>query len=235
MQPTGFALHRLAWVTALLPLLTTHLSYLLSAWYGHVDWCVPYWDSCTSISATGRELPAKLWFKVGMIPGALCGLALWILTMDWRRRAGPTAHPRSLRATPLVGGVAAVFLILYTGALGEEGEAYRDIRRTGVILAFALTYLAQLLTTRLLGELAQARGDAFMLRWYRMLLGLMVVLLTVGVLSVILDAMLGLRYDEIEDAFEWVMALLLNLWFAGLARVLMREDVRVRTVPHHTA
>lgn len=230
MQARGFPLHRLAWVAALLPLLTTHLSYLLSAYHGHVEWCVPYWDSCTSISATGRELPAKLWFKLGMIPAALCAMALWFLAADWRRLAGPTRHPRSIRALPLVGGVASLFLILYTGALGEQGDAYRDIRRTGVILAFALTYLAQLLLTRLIGELAEARADAFLLAWYRRLFGLMAVLLAVGVLSVVLDATLGPGYDDIEDAFEWVMALLLNLYFAGLAIVLGRERVRVTLV-----
>jgi hypothetical protein len=32
----------------------------------------------------------------------------------------------------------------------------------------------------------------------------------------------GIDYDVMEDAFEWNMALLLNLYFAGLARLFMK-------------
>ena len=47
----------LALITGLLPLVCVHTTYLIAASHGHVPWCVPYWDSCTSISATGRQLP----------------------------------------------------------------------------------------------------------------------------------------------------------------------------------
>lgn len=225
-----FPLHRLVWAQALLPFVTIHLTYLVSAFHGQVEWCVPYWESCTSISATGREVPAKFLFKLGMIPAALIAIALWWLTAQWRRQAAPTSHARSLALLPWIGAAAAIFLILYTVTLGEEGEAAGTLRRSGVILAFALTYLAQLLMTRLLGELATARADPWLQAWHARLLALMVLLLCVGLLSLALDAALGPRYDEVEDAFEWVMALLLNLYFAGLALVLRREGVSVALV-----
>ncbi len=50
-------LHRLVWVCALLPFITTHASYLIAASHGHVEWCIPYWDASTSISATRRQMP----------------------------------------------------------------------------------------------------------------------------------------------------------------------------------
>lgn len=227
----GLPLHRLAWLAALLPFLTTHLSYLLAASLGQVEWCVPYWDGCTSISATGRQLPTKLWFKLGMIPGALCAWALWLAAAAWAQRAdAPTQYPRSLRAMPWLGGLAALFLILYTLALGEEGVAYQTLRRSGVILAFSFTFLAQLLFTRLLGERAQRDGDAHLLAWQRRLLALLVLLLSIGVLSVLLDLSLGERYDLMEDSFEWTLALGLHAWFAGLALAWRHQPYRVGLV-----
>ena len=230
MRTRGLPLHVLAWTAALLPFLTTHVSYLMAASAGDVPWCMPYWDSCTSISATGRELPAKLWFKLGMIPSALATAWLWWCAQSWRRLAGPSRSLKSLRWLPLTGTLAAFFLILYTVALGEEGDAYALVRRSGVVMAFAFTYVSQVLLTGLIGELAEARGDACLRRWYRRLVALSVILLGVGVLSVILDLTLGPRYDEVEDAFEWVMALLLNLWFAGLAMAWRHERPVVAVV-----
>lgn len=217
MIPRSVPLYSLAWAAALLPFIATHTSYLLAAGMGHVEWCVPYWDSCTSISATGRLMPEKLWFRASMIPAALVTLLFWWQSARWRRDAGPCRFPLSLKLMPWLGSIAAVCLILYTLALGEEGETSRFIRRIGVVLAFAFTYLAQLLLTRLLGDLARVRQSKSLQRWHYILFALSMILLAAGMLSVVLDAWLGLDYDRYEDAFEWNLALLLNLYFAGFA------------------
>jgi hypothetical protein len=230
-EPTtrGLPLHYIALAAALLPFITIHVSYLVAASAGHVEWCVPYWDSCTSISATGRQLPEKIWFKSGMIPAALATMLLWWCAADWRKRAAPTHHSVALAAMPLLGLIAACSLILYTAALGEEGGAFRLIRRAGIVLSFAFTFISQTLLTRLIGELAHLRADAWLQRRYHQLLALLLLLLTVGIVSVILDGMLGADYDRIEDAFEWVMALMLNLYFVMLAQVWRRERAVLTT------
>jgi hypothetical protein len=225
----GLHLHYLAWAAALLPFITTHLSYLIAAGMGHVEWCVPYWESCTSISATGRQLPEKIWFKTGMIPAAMVTMLLWWCAADWRRRAAPTDHHVGLIAMPLLGSIAAGSLILYTAALGEEGDAFRLIRRAGIVLSFALTFISQTLLTRLIGELAQLRADAWLQQRHRWLLALLLLLLATGVVSLILDGTLGPAYDRIEDAFEWIMALLLNFYFAMLASIWRRERAMLVT------
>lgn len=217
---------RLAWIASVLPLTTTHVCYLVSAWYGHVPWCIPYWDSCTSISATGREFPAKWLFKAGMIPTALVTALLWWCAWGWLQQRNVPTQLRALRAMPLLGSVAAVSLILYTLALGEVGEGYRIIRRTGVVLAFALTYLSQLLLVQLLGSLARIDNNPVILLWQRRMMRLLVLLLLVGVLSVALDALLGDGYDDIEDAFEWIMALMLHIYFALLAMFWHQQAIR---------
>lgn len=212
----GVKLHQLAWATALLPFITTHTSFLWAASLGYVDWCVPYWDGCTSISATGRELPVKIWFKFLMTPSILLTMTLWWCATAWRVQCGTTLYTRSLRAMPVLGTLAAVSLLLYTLALGE-GDAYRLVRRAGVVTSFALTYISQLLLTRLIGELARQRRDPVMLRWYQRLFALSSILLGTGILSVVLDGIMGPAFDEIEHSFEWMMALLINGYFACLA------------------
>ena len=215
----GIPLAWLAWCAALLPLLTTHTTYLVAANYEWVDWCVPYWDSCTSISATGRQLPAKYVFKLGMIPAVLLTALLWWTLLQWGRNMGA----RSSIWMPALGAVAALCLILYTLALGEVGDSYRLLRRIGVVFAFAFTFIAQVLFTRLTLMLSLRHPDLGLVRYYQWMLRLQLVLLAIGITSVILDGVLGDAYDAIEDAFEWWMALLLNGYFLLVARMLQKS------------
>ncbi len=216
----------LAWCCAILPFLTIHICYLVSASYGHVEWCVPHWDACTSISATGRQMPEKLLFKLGMIPSALLTAWLWWRIRQWllTRLPGTT-----LSSTLVPGLLAASFLILYTLALGVEGDTYQRIRRIGVTLSFAFTFLAQLQCTRLFGKLARAsNASQSIIDWQKYLFWLLSCLLLTGLTSVILDAWMGTGYDSLEDAFEWNMALMLQFWFAGTAVFLSKTTGALR-------
>lgn len=197
-----------ALLTGLLPLLCVHLTYLLAASQGHVDWCVPYWDSCTSISATGRELPEKLVFKLLMLPAGLCAFAFWWIAEHWLR----VAHGIRARAMFGIGAIAALFMMLYVVALGESNE-YRWARQAGIILFFSLSYVAQL---RFLFHWSRAAHamDAAEARCFRWQLATAALLLAIGLLSVLLD-MIYASYDSIEDAFEWIMMLFIALQFCS--------------------
>lgn len=193
--------------TGFLPLVCVHLTYLIAASYGHVDWCVPYWDSCTSISATGRELPEKLVFKLLMLPAGLCAFMFWWIAGHWLH----TTYGRASRAMTTTGSIAALFLMLCVVALGESNE-YRWARQTGIILFFSLTYVAQLCFLVRIGRTQHlASGVRRVFRWQAGAAGL---LLAIGMLSVALDATYA-NYDSIEDAFEWVMMLLIALQFCS--------------------
>lgn len=202
MRIASFALF-----TGLLPLLCVHLTYVLAASHGHVDWCVPYWDSCSSISATGRELPEKLVFKLLMLPAAVCALLFWWLAHRWLH----LACKRGSRAMLYTGIVAALFLMLYVVALGE-GNEFRWARQTGIILFFSLTYVAQLCFLLRVG-LSGPHGGVVR-RIFRWQCGMALLLLGIGVLSVVLDAT-WLNYDSIEDAFEWIMMLFIAAQFCS--------------------
>jgi hypothetical protein len=204
--------------TGLLPLLCVHLTYVIAASNGHVAWCVPYWDSCTSISATGRELPEKLVFKLLMLPASVCALAFWCVAGQWLR----VTYGRASAPMVVTGCVAALFLTLYVVALGES-DAYRWARQTGIVLFFSLTYVAQLCFLVRLARQPHTAAVHRVFRWQSSAAGL---LLAIGILSVLLDASYA-NYDAIEDAFEWIMMLFIALQFCSHYPLWNAADLRV--------
>jgi hypothetical protein len=192
-------------------LLTINLSYLLAAANGHVEWCVPYWDSCTSISATGRRLPESIIFKGLMIPVAIMIMVYWNTAYHWLRQwCDKSKH--SLAFMLILGIAAALLLIIYSFTLGIHGQLFRHFRHIVVIFAFTLTYLAQLLFTWQLFD-GVRRHHLQVANWVcRSQMGLCIVILLVGTSSIVLGVFYP-GYEDIEDAFEWDLAFLLNLHF----------------------
>ena len=199
-----------ALLAALLPFVAVQLTYLVAASHGLVDWCFPYIDSCTSISATGRKPPASFLFRATMLPAAVVMMAYWWLNYSWlghlQRRQGNTGQWANRWMLGL-GLVACIGLILYVTVLGERGEVWRTQRRVGTILFFSFTFLSQLLMLAQLAALGVAGVSERLLTAMRAVL---VTLLLLGLLTVALDAWNEQWYETVEDAFEWVLSLLLQ-------------------------
>jgi hypothetical protein len=210
--------------TGLLPILAIHTSYLIAAIYEHVPWCIPYIDSCTSISATGRKIPEYFVFKATMIPAAMLMVMFWYLCYQWLLAAGSARNSKVL-SIPVLGTVAALFLILYTTMLGASGDLYRLERRIGVIIYFSFTYLAQLLFTYQMGRINN-QLKLFPGRIYHFLVGLNTTVLSIGLLSLILDITMA-DYDSIEDAIEWILALLMHIYFFGVYTAWRRTEFAI--------
>ncbi len=202
----------IALLAAALPFLGVHLSYLVAAGHGLVEWCNPYWDSCTSISATGRYPPASYLFRGLMLPAAAVLAAYWWLNSTWlraaRRDAGLAAGaaPGSMLA---LGVIASVALVLYVSVLGADGRLWRFQRHVGTVVFFTFSYLAQLLLADQLRKLYPR--PAALGRLAAVMLGICILLLAIGIGSVLLDFYDQDFYDGLEDAFEWVMSLLLQV------------------------
>ncbi|WP_187275812.1 hypothetical protein [Parahaliea aestuarii] len=191
---------------ALLPFVAVHLTYLLAASHTLVDWCFPYVDSCTSISATGRHPPASYLFRATMLPSAVLLFAYWWLNSAWLAALG--SGDRLRRWMLAMGGVASLGLVAYVTVLGEAGEQWQRQRRIGVVLFFAFTYLAQLL---LVAQLRGLQPLALELgRLVNTMLALCALLLALGVVTVLWDAVDNAGYETVEDAFEWNLSLLLQ-------------------------
>lgn len=191
----------LAICCALLPFLTIHLSFLISAIEGNVGWCIPYWETCSSISRAGRHGTAYFVFKGGMIPTCVLMVLFWQLNRLWLQSLGVSAG----RALPWLGVVSSLSLLIYTLALGHAGDMFNMMRRTGVVGWFGLTWIAQL---QLSGALRQAPGFQQM---GQRLLQLSLFTLLMGLVSVLIGVLMPERHDDIENAFEWSLALLLNV------------------------
>lgn len=207
MPPDTLPLWPVALLAALLPFLTIHASYLVSALEGHVRWCVPYWEACTSISRAGRYGSAYFLFKAGMIPAATLLVAFWMLNRRWLRSLGLDAG----RSLPWLGLASSLALLAYTIALGHAGDLFHTLRRIGVVGWFGLTWIAQLQ----LGA-ALTRHERLG-RAGRRLVGLCVAALGIGILSLILGLLVPERHDGLEDMFEWVLAACLNVHAFAIA------------------
>lgn len=191
----------LALLLGTLPIVAINATYLIAAAEGYVPWCVPYWDSCTSISATGREGTAFYFFKATMIPMAFLYGWYWKLTNITLGFFGYRG-----KSIQILGIISAIALICYTLALGIVGDNFRLTRRIGIIIFFTLTYLCQLLVVYRTGKLNIPDSTR---HWQLLTCAL---ILGVGILTLLLDLMLD-NYDDFENAFEWVIAILIHLNF----------------------
>jgi hypothetical protein len=198
-------------LVALLPIIGINVSYLIAASVGHVPWCNPYLDGCTSVSATGRYPPEAFVFRATAIPQAVLLMLFWPLAIGWLRQLGDTA--RGVHTAILVLGVTAgVFLIVYATVLGEVGQHYRLQRQLGATVFFSFNFLAQLILTQRVIALGRNEHAGLAVKYTRGLLAPCIAMFALGLLSVIWQLFWG-DYDRVEDAIEWVFAILVALWF----------------------
>ncbi len=219
-EPSYYRLAALAWVTALWPVLIIHLAYLNSASQGHVPWCWPYWDGCTSISAAARSGHSIYLFRATMLPWAGLLALYWWLAVQWCRQRVPDASRRRL-AVLCCGWIGTLFYLLYATFLGEDGELPRLLRRYGINLYFALTALAQMW----LISIVTRRGVLTPLQ-RRGFLCLFAALIALGLASLPLQYVVEDR-RALLNAIEWCYALLMVGCYALMGRVWQMERWRL--------
>ncbi|MBY6019104.1 hypothetical protein [Ferrimonas balearica] len=201
---------RLGLLAALLPLLTTHLSYGLSLWEAWIPACNPYWADCVSISRTGRHGSAYWWFKGLMLPACLLLAVFWWQAARWLQQQGLSPGPLVLPLAML----ASLALAVYTLTLGHATGHFPVIRRVGIAGFILFTYLVQVAVGA-----ALYRAEPW--RWAgNRVLGLASLTLAIALLTLVWDGLWSEAYERWEDAFEWWLFLLLNsqlflmLWIA---------------------
>lgn len=201
----------------LLPLVTIHTTYLIAASQGFVEWCIPYVQSCTSISATGRNGLGYFVFKGAMIPAQVLLVFYWWVNDRWLQSLGyPLGH-----GVFWLGLLASLFMMIYILSLGHAGDTFHLLRRIGVIGYVGMTGIAQISLGAALYR--SSRGEVS--RSGRRLLHLSGFTLGVAMLSVILDVLPAVDYDRMNHSFEWILIVLLILH--GAAVVLVWRKVRL--------
>ena len=177
--------------------------------FGHVPWCFPYIDSCTSISAVGRESPESYIFRASVIPTAIFMMVYWRLSCEWLQTLGSDMTIRN-RVMFYLGLAASIGLILYATVLGSVGQEFYVQRRIGVTIFYICTFLAQILMTWQLGALVNSRSFVIAARIFRILVWICVTVALLGLVSLFLWAFYD-GHDRVDDAFEWVLTLLIQL------------------------
>ncbi|MBY5922480.1 hypothetical protein [Ferrimonas balearica] len=190
----------LGWLAALLPLVTTHLSYGVSLWEEQIPACIPYWADCVSISRTGRYGSAYWLFKSLMLPACVLLWWFWWQSEGWLRQQGLKVS----RVMMPLALLASLALATYTLTLGHANDHFAVLRRIGVAGFILCTYLVQV-------SVGASLYQSPVWRWAgsRVLaLGTLIVL--IALLTLVLDLALEQDYEQWEDAFEWWLFLLLN-------------------------
>lgn len=191
---------------AALPLVGTTAAWTLSVQAGWIDACNPFWDGCTSISRAARHGLGNHVFRALVLPAAALQVLFWLLCARWLGAGGRGGG----RAVALLGLAAGLALALYATFLGTDGEIYRTLRRYGVTVYFASTYLAMLLVLRRLVR-TPADPAAPVLR------AIALVMLALGLASTAVAAA-GLAdplRDRIGNALEWQLGVWLTAMFAA--------------------
>lgn len=186
-------------------LVAAHLAWWLSVRDGHVPYCIPYLEGCTSISRAARHGPGNHLFRLLVLPCAVLVALHWCAAGQRLR----LLQARGGGALAWLGLAAAAALAVYATFLGTEGAAYQFLRRRGVVAFFACSYLAQLLFLR-----ASAGPGPMGQGVRRMLVAICVAMLAVGLAHVAGLALLPHAVqDRLENALEWHLGLLLACWF----------------------
>lgn len=203
----------LALLGGALPLAGTLLAFTLSSRLGLIEPCNPFLDGCVSISRAARHgLPNHL-FRAFILPAAALQALCWLLCRVWLESEGEP-QSRRVRALPWVGLVAALFLVLYATFLGTEGDAYRWMRRYGVVVYFGATSVAMLLATGAL-RAGRRRTEPTV----RALLVLCAALPLLGLVNSLAPLWLAgtPARDAVNNVTEWWGGLIFVLFFFALA------------------
>jgi len=215
--PSG-TLWPLPLVAGLLPAIAALAALWLSFRLDLIPACNPLIDGCVSISRAARhDLPNHV-FRALVLPAAVLQALTWLLCTAWLKGLG-LASRRAARALPWLGALAGLFLILYGTFLGTEGQAYRWMRRYGVIFYFGFTYLCMVIVSGSLWRLSRTKAVSLPMRLDRALVGLCAVTLAIGLAQVVVPPFLDSETakDRLENILEWNAALGFTVFFIALA------------------
>ena len=205
-------------VVAIAPIVGINIAYWIGVDHGGLRIINTYLDGCTSISSTGRYPPGDRLFRAVMLPQAVLLALTWHFAVSWLKSVRPDSRAGTTVLT--FGLISALALIIYVSYLASNDPFYEIMRRYGIYLYFVGTVVAQIALT--------AAMDASRLR--RIMGALLVMPFVLGLYNFI-QKMVVENPDNMENRIEWVVSLLMQLWFVGLYLAWRRSgfEVEVRT------
>lgn len=213
-------------IAGLLPALATIAAFRISLAHDLISTCNPFVDGCVSISRAGRYGLANQVFRAIVLPAAVLQGLTWILCAAWLANLG--AGGRSLRWIAWLGVLAGVFLVLYGTFLGGEGDAYRWMRRYGVIVYFGFTFLCMSITAVHIRALARSPAARVPARFDAALAVLLLATLLMGLANAFVAPFAGDPEftHRLENVFEWYAGAAFTLYFFALGWLWRRTRFR---------
>lgn len=212
-----YSLVPLGTLTILLPVVAMHLSWLVSSAEGHIEWCMPYLQPCTSISRAGRYGAAYFLFKGLMIPTSVLLAFFWWANARWLQQLGA----RPVKGLVPLALIASLALLLYTLTLGHAGDTFHLVRRIGVIGYMGLTFLLQVRVSARLAEVEQFASAG------RRLTQFLMAVLLLGLVSVLHGTVSPENHNRWEDVYEWWLVMLLALHSLVLVKLWQRSGLDI--------
>jgi hypothetical protein len=200
-------------IAGIAPVLGIALAYWLGVRAEVVPSCMPLFDGCVSISATGRYMPGSLPFRAVMMPHAVVLAFLWYFAAHWLDTLSPAG--KAQRTILISGCVGALALILYVTFLGTREPFYTLMRRFGIYFYFLGTVVAQLTLAISLLRPATRAAQRLLKRYALTMVWLSVLPLSLGVLNLILKSVLE-DAAFAEKRIEWISALFMQGYFLVL-------------------
>lgn len=201
-------------IVGFLPLVTVFTCYWIAIHTAGLPSCNPFFDGCTSVSATGRHPPASFLFRAAMLPQSILLAGYWLASLAWYRalRTSLGHEARAGSAIGWIGGIGALFLVPYVTFLGTEEPFYEFMRRYGIYMYFLLNVIAQIILASRTLPLVRSAGLSRVLLLTRVQLVLSWLPFALGALNLILKATLA-DSDAAENRIEWIFALLMQGYF----------------------
>ena len=195
----------IALIIFLFPIITICISYVISAFYGYVDWCLPIIDGCTSISKVGRYGISFYLYKILVIPSVILMIYFWLkVYLDVYKNI----------FLLLLSSIACIFLIIYLIALGFDGPLYRFMREIGIFAFFVFMPLCQIwLTISTPSETIRTKSFLYLL-----------ILLFISFCFVYFY-ILPMDNDNYENIIEWNFAFSIFLFFPVFSYSLRKTNV----------
>lgn len=207
--------YRIALICVFLPLIAVHTTLTIAISFGNLEFCIPYWSHCHSVSATGRQYPEFFVFKALLIPTAVFMSAYWLLLHQWIIRISDNvAKPRVMT---VMGLIACAALVLYTVTLGAVGEAYGLARRIGVVFYFAFTSFGHLILLRHIDKL-DTENLGIIPQQNRLSISC-IVLIGTAIASALVGYVWADWWDNWENAYEWWFSLLMISMFYQVGKM----------------
>ena len=190
-------------IIVLAALVVIGAAYWLGASHEHLPTCNPWLDGCTSISSTGRYPPGDRLFRATLLPQAALLLLTWYFASQWLRAQQPgTRIDRFLLPMGLIGAVALVTYVYY---LTSKDPFYEIMKTWGIYFYFAGTALCQVAVSVAMPASRLRQGMVW----------LCVTPFVLGVAHLVVKATLT-DINSIENRVEWIVSLLMQLWFVVL-------------------